>query len=1189
MAVKLSKPSVLPVVLLTLLIVQGCQTSGDGEFDGGGQASRQLSLEAQNDSLTANGTDSTAITLTARDASGNVMANTAVTFVLRQSSASGATPPPPSDLGDLSPAESTTAANASTVTTNATGDTSVTGMTNANGMATVLLTAGTATGDVEVVASAGSFSVSTGVTYVAGPPETVTLSVADEAVNVNASTTVTATVRDVNDNPVSDVTVAFTISDNNSGGSLQSLSATTDSDGEAQVTYEAGDASGTDEIEATTGADGSVTGTVTITVIIPASDLTLAADPTRLVQSDAATGNKTSTITATLSGESGPIANATVSFRIGTPLGTTSMTRFQSTGNQTASATTNASGQATVTFESGDASGEVQIIAQSQTLTASLPLTITAESDTLTLSASPSSIIANGTSTSTVTATLSTASNNPVAGATISFASTAGSIDASGVTDDTGQVTVLLRSSPTAALATVTASLGVLTATVRVAFQTVTDEAANLELLVSSPQLDSDGSESVTLTALVRNANNNLVPGATVSFSADSGGIQIERDTTDATGTATALLSPAGDPTNRTITVTAAVGTLTSTNTVNVTGTTVTLSGTSALVIEEKTTLSILLRDAGEQGIANQPVKLSSSLGNTLSPSTVTTDSNGQATFQVTADADISETDTTADTITDTITATALGASGTLSLTISLAHFVFITPDTGTEVDLNTMQTITVHWDENDVNQDGETINFFATRGMLSADSAVTDADGNASVTITSSNAGPAAITAVAAKTGGPSSQIEIEFVATNPTSLILQARPTTLGINAPGTSDQQSTITAVVRDAIGNLVKNQEVSFTLDDVSGGSIFPAFAITDSFGRARTVYTAGAASSAQDGVLIDAKVAGTSNCTPTDPIPSGPCDRVTLTVAQQELFIALGTGNLIEPLSSTQYAKPYSVLVTDANSNPVEGATVELNIYPTRYQKGFYVRAFDGETCVGWVKSLTVTPGSPPSDNDDQACNNEDVNRNGVLNMGEDINNNGTLEPGNIAAAPTNITTDATGFAFFDITYAREFTWVEIELEARATVFGSESSSTARFFLPGLAADFENCDVAPPGQISPYGVATTCACDESTDSSCPRSISITSISGSFSLPAGGGTLAFHVEGGVEKSYTVSTTAGTLQNESGQTGSSVQVNFGEDFTLTTTSDQDGATIILTAEDNDTGQQGTATITQAEPEEM
>lgn len=857
--------------------------------------------------------------------------------------------------------------------------------------------------------------------------------------------------------------------------------------------------------------------------------------------------------------------------------------------NHTSTVLTGADGTAQVLLTSSTVVETATITAEALGFSTALTVDfISGVPDQIALSAIPSTVGIG--STSTIQATVTAADGSPIEGATVTLSFTANNSGAqlsatSGSTDVNGRFTVSYLAGTSIGSDTIKATVSTtISATTTISVQSTSVNASDLQLLVSSPQLDSDGSETVTLTALARDSNNNFVAGVDVSFAASSGGIQIVSGTTDATGTATALLFTAGDPSKRTITVTATAGTLVSTNTVNVTGTTVTLSGTSALVLGETTTLSILLRDSGGDGITSQVVTLSSTLGNTLSVTSVTTDSNGQATFQVTA----------AVAGTDTISATALGVTGTLSLAVSSANFVFTTPGAGAEVNLGAVQAVTVHWDEAGVNQVGQTINFFATRGTLSAASAVTDANGNASITITSNNAGPAVITAAATTAGGPSSQIEIEFIATTPSSLILQASPTTVGINAEGTSDQQSIITAVVRDASGNLVKNQTVSFTLTDVSGGSIFPAAAITDSFGRASTVYTAGAATSAQDGVLIDAEVSGTVGCVPTATIPTGPCDRVTLTVGQQAFSIVLGTSHLIQALSDTQYAKPYSVLVTDANGNPVQGATVELNHYPTRYQKGFYALFFDSfGLCTGWGKVLTVTGAStvPNADNADQACTNEDVNRNGILNPGEDTNNNGVLDPGNVVAVPASVVTDATGFALFDLVYAREFTWVEIELEARATVSGSEASTTARFFLPGLASDFNDCEVSPPGQVSPFGVATTCGCDELTDATCPTSagltpITLVSLSGSTVIanPAGG-TLDFTVAGGTQISYTVSSSAGTLTNlTSGQAGSSILVNFGENFRLTTTAGQTGATITLTATDLVTGQTGTTTVTQS-----
>jgi hypothetical protein len=504
-------------------------------------------------------------------------------------------------------------------------------------------------------------------------------------------------------------------------------------------------------------------------------------------------------------------------------------------------------------------------------------------------------------------------------------------------------------------------------------------------------------------------------------------------------------LTTGGDPSNRTITVLATTGNLSSSQQVQVTGTTLTISGASALVLGGATQLSLLLRDSGGNGIQNKVVSLSSMLGNTLSATTVTTDSTGQAAVTVTATVPG----------TDTIQALALGATGTATLSINSANFAFTAPLPDAELPLNTSQPVTVYWEESGVPvPDGRTVNFFTTRGTLSAPSAMT-VNGIATVTVSSNQAGSAVINANVA--GGPSSQVTIEFFATTPHSLVLQAFPITLGVNATGSTAQQSIITAIVQDADGNLVKNQTVSFSLTDITSGSIFPASAVTDSFGRSSTVYTSGAVPSAQNGVIITATVGAVSP------------KQVMLTVAQQALFVTLGTGNVILTPSNIQFALPYSVLVNDANGNPVANATVELVVLPTRYQKGIYAQ--NGPPCTGWVAMVSST------------CNNEDVNHNGVLDIlpfNEDTNGNSELDPENPASVPGRIITDATGFAFFNVVYAREFaSWIEVDLRARATVTGSEGLSHAVFFLPGLASDYTTCTAPPPGVVSPFGIATTC--------------------------------------------------------------------------------------------------------------
>ena len=135
-------------------------------------------------------------------------------------------------------------------------------------------------------------------------------------------------------------------------------------------------------------------------------------------------------------------------------------------------------------------------------------------------------------------------------------------------------------------------------------------------------------------------------------------------DTTGANGTATALLTTLGDPTNRTITVTASIGNLSSTNTVQVEGTTLSVSGVTTIIRGSTTRLTILLRDSAGVGIQNRAIRVSSALGNTLSAPTVTTDANGQATVDVTGNV----------AGTDGITVAALGATATAMLSVSTSH-----------------------------------------------------------------------------------------------------------------------------------------------------------------------------------------------------------------------------------------------------------------------------------------------------------------------------------------------------------------------------------------------------------------------------------------------------------------------------------------------------------------------------------
>jgi len=364
----------------------------------------------------------------------------------------------------------------------------------------------------------------------------------------------------------------------------------------------------------------------------------------------------------------------------------------------------------------------------------------------------------------------------------------------------------------------------------------------------------------------------------------------------------------------------------------------------------------------------------------------------------------------------DTLTATALGLTATQDMNVSDDSFALTAPLAGDEIVLNTIAQIDLTWTWTiaGVPQAGQLISFGSTRGTLSALVAATNAAGIATVTITSTNAGPAVITATNA--AGTSTSVQVEFVADTPDSIDVQANPFTLG---PG---EQSAITAVVRDAANNLVKNAVVLFDLQDVTGGQLSAPSAVTDSQGRAQTFYTASSTTSANGGVVI------------TGTVQSNPLinNSVALTVAKRELFISIGTGNSIFEPNTAQYRVEFAIQVR----GPCADEDVNRN----------------GVLDAG-----------------------EDFNNSGRIEAG----NIATVVAQNGSGG--NFVTDAAGFGIVDVIYAQDHArWVEVTLEATTSVQGTEFAKASNFVLPINGDDVDSENEAPPGVISPFGSSASCA-------------------------------------------------------------------------------------------------------------
>ncbi len=596
-----------------------------------------------------------------------------------------------------------------------------------------------------------------------------------------------------------------------------------------------------------------------------------------------------------------------------------------------------------------------------------------------------------------------------------------------------------------------------------------TSTATSVQLLVSSQQMLSAANASTLLTAVVLDGTGQAMSGETVIFSkggdntAYFSGMNV---VTDTNGVATATLNIGTNMANRSISVSAASGAASGTNTVDVTGTKIAISGNTSLALNATSTLTIIVKDSSGAAVPSVTLTVLSQNGNSvvLSPATGITDSTGQITATVTA--------SIAGTGTDVLTVAGAGASQAQTLTINSGSFAFtapvvVAPAATPEITINTSTPVTVHWSVSGVAQQSVPVYFSTTRGTISPNPATTNASGDATANITASSTGTTILTA--SGTGGtPAATLNVVFVTASASSVTAQASPGTVAVNTSGSTAKQSVISVVVRDANNNLVKGAHVNFNLvADASGGSLAANSAATDITGSASVNYIAGTSFSGQNGVQIDATVDAVNGAAIT-PISSS----VYLTVASQTLYVRLGTDNKVFPDVPVQgvHTKKYTALVTDSAQNPVpDGTQVRFVLRPAplsgdSFYKGFYT--WDATKKI-WDQTVV------------QSCPSEDTTPDGLLQSGEDANGNGRLDPTGVATVNATATTVG-GFATAQISYAKEFAyWVDVELEARAGTAGNDPPSIVLFTLPGVSGDYTVETVAPPGVVSPFGVAAGC--------------------------------------------------------------------------------------------------------------
>lgn len=667
-----------------------------------------------------------------------------------------------------------------------------------------------------------------------------------------------------------------------------------------------------------------------------------------------------------------------------------------------------------------------------------------------------SSTIANSGSANVIaTVTALDANRNTVPGVALTVSADSDAVvtvggTAGSVTDAAGRVqaTVTIGSNRNNRAITVSAKSGDIT---RSAILQVVDSPANavptsIDLIATATTVGTAG-DNVTIRAFVKDANNNALQSANVVFSASTGTLSSIGTVTDSSGSASALFSAGADRSNRAAVITVSSGAITSRLTLPITGTRLSLSGPSSLILGNSTSFDVVVTDSKSNVVPGLAIAASSSLGNAIAPAAGTsaiTNSNGQVRFTYVAN--------NAGTDNLVFLGANTSVSPTPALKVSGDDFTFVAPAASSTVAVNFDQPLIVRLRSGGIPQAGRTINFAASGGTLSPNIAVTNNSGEAQVSLRSGSAGPVTVQATVQGTS-TSTTLPLTIVATTPSKLVLQINPTTLAPNTEPASNNQAQVLAKVTDADGNPVQGQTVNFTREiDPSGGNLLQVSATTDANGVASVAYRSGAQSTANDGVVLRGTVA-------TAPLVT---DSAKATVSRTSLFIALGTGNTITNLDPQTYQKDWVAYVTDSNGVPVNGASLTVKAIPTDYRTGQL--RFDSVAQV-WAYVSPVWQ-----------CRNEDNNANGILDAGEDDNADVVLWPGNVIAVTPGSVQTANGRATLSLIYAESYApWVRMRLTVSATVAGTESRTDAEFIVTGSAPDFSDATNPPAGVISPFGL------------------------------------------------------------------------------------------------------------------
>jgi alpha-tubulin suppressor-like RCC1 family protein len=357
---------------------------------------------------------------------------------------------------------------------------------------------------------------------------------------------VTAIPRDTNDQILEGQTVIYSLATPKTGVSIDSST--------GLVTVASTATEGTVTVRGTCGSvTSTATLTLTTTAIAPAS-LTVTLTPSSVTIPTS--GTVASTAAATVyDADDNILEGQTVTYSLTTPK--TGVSIDSSTGVVTVSSTATA-GTVTVQGTCGSVTGTATL-----TLTAVTPASLT-----VTLTPSSVTVPASGTATATATAVVRDANNNVLTGQTVTYSMTASK---TGVTIHTTTGVVTVSSTATAGTVTVQGTCGSVMGT---ATLTITAAPASLTVTLapSSVTIPTSGTVTSTASAVVRDANNNILTGQTVTYSLPTSKIGVS------VNSSTGVVTVSSTATAGTVTVQGTCGNVTGTATLTLTSSAVNMT-----------------------------------------------------------------------------------------------------------------------------------------------------------------------------------------------------------------------------------------------------------------------------------------------------------------------------------------------------------------------------------------------------------------------------------------------------------------------------------------------------------------------------------------------------------------------------------------------------------------------------------